>query len=168
MSYVDIILIALAVGAAVIGYRKGAIRQAASIGGLIVALFAVRVAGDRATAIVAGILGENADAAGEYTARIIGCGLLFLAVWGGCWMLGRMLRLTVRAVMLGPVDGVAGSVFLIFKWGLVVSLLLNLWKIISPDSSLFSASRLAGGRLFAAVMDLAPAVMGFLRDSFVA
>ena len=126
MSYVDIILIALAVGAAVIGYRKGAIRQAASIGGL-----------------------------------------LCLAVWGGCWMLGRMLRLTVRAVMLGPVDGVAGSVFLIFKWGLVVSLLLNLWKIISPDSSLFSASRLAGGRLFAAVMDLAPAVMGFLRDSFV-
>ena len=150
MSYVDIIIIALAIGAAVIGYRKGAIRQAASIGGLIVALFAVRLAGDRATAVVAGILGENADAAGEYTARIIGCGLLFLAV------------------MLGPVDGVAGSVFLIFKWGLVVSLLLNLWKIISPDSTLFSASQLAGGRLFAAVMDLAPAVMGFLRDSFVA
>ena len=64
MSYVDIIIIALAIGAAVIGYRKGAIRQAASIGGLIVALFAVRLAGDRATAVVAGILGENADAAG--------------------------------------------------------------------------------------------------------
>lgn len=164
MSYVDIILIVLALGAAVIGYRRGAIRQAASIGGILVALFAVRVAGDKATAVAASLIGQSPA---DYAARILGCGALFLAVWGGCWMLGRMLRLSVRAVMLGPVDSVAGSVFLIFKWGLVVSLLLNLWKTISPDSGVFADSRLLGGRLFAAVMDMAPAVMGFLRDSFM-
>ena len=152
MSYVDIILIVLALGAAVIGYRRGAIRQAASIGGILVALFAVRMAGDKASAAVAGI---------------IGCGLLFVAVWVGCWLLGRMLRLSVRAVMLGTVDSVAGSLFLIFKWGLVVSLLLNLWRVVSPDSGIFVSSRLMGGRIFAAVMDMAPAVMGFLRDSFM-
>ncbi len=164
MSYVDIILIVLALGAAVIGYRRGAIRQAASIGGILVALFAVRMAGDKSSAAVAGMIGQSPA---DYASRIIGCGLLFVAVWVGCWLLGRMLRLSVRAVMLGTVDSVAGSLFLIFKWGLVVSLLLNLWRVVSPDSGIFVSSRLMGGRIFAAVMDMAPAVMGFLRDSFM-
>ena len=105
MSYVDIILIVLALGAAVIGYRRGAIRQAASIGGILVALFAVRMAGDKASAAVAGMIGQSPA---DYASRIIGCGLLFVAVWCWCCLLGRLCLLSGLDVWFGGGVVVAG------------------------------------------------------------
>lgn len=168
MSTIDIILIIIVAGAVIIGYRLGALRQIGSIGGVVAGVFACRVAGDRAAAIVASLTGADdpgASSMNEQTCHLLGNALLFLAVWCAVWLLARILRKATHALCLGPVDGVAGSAFLTFKWLLVVSLALNLWKFISPDSAIFSSSHLAGGAAFSWIMDMTPAVLGFLQDA---
>ena len=101
----------------------------------------------------------------ETTAHVLGYGALFLAVWFGVWAIARMLRKATHAMFLGPVDGVAGALFLAAKWMIVVSLVLNLWKLVDSGSSLFSSSKLAGGAVFDYIMQLTPRILGFLQQA---
>lgn len=168
MSGIDIIIAVIFAGGLIIGYRKGALRQIGSIGGVVAGLVACRMAGERATAFVSSLLGGDMPGGAsmtETTAHVLGYGALFLAVWFGVWAIARMLRKATHAMFLGPVDGVAGALFLAAKWMIVVSLALNLWKLIDPGSSLFSSSRLAGGAVFDSIMQLTPRILGFLQEA---
>lgn len=167
MGYLDIIFIILFAGGAIIGYRKGALKQLGSFAGVLAGIIACNSAGEWAAGIAAHLLGADDPAASAFTvysAKVIGYGALFGITWLGVWLVAGFLRKATHALMLGPVDSVAGAVFLIFKWFLVVSLLLNFWKVISPESPLFSASRLGGGVVLEWVMSLAPACLGFLKS----
>ncbi len=168
MSGIDIVIAVIFAGGLIIGYRKGALRQIGSIGGVVAGLIACRLAGDRATALVASLMGWDAPGASSMSvtaAQVVGYGALFLAVWCGVWAIARMLRKATHAMLLGPVDGVAGAVFLAAKWMIVVSLVLNLWKRVDPNSSIFSSSRLAGGAVLDAIMQLTPRIFGFLQEA---
>lgn len=166
MGVLDILFLILLAGGAVIGYRKGAIKQLASVAAVIAAVIACRIAGDYAVSLVKPLIGADAPDASSmtvYAAQVLGYGALFGVVWFGVWLIGGFLRKATHAVMLGPLDRVAGSVFLVLKWFMVVSLMLNLWKIISPDSPLFSSSKLAGGEVMRLVMEMTPWILGALK-----
>lgn len=168
MSWIDIILVILLVGALTLGYGKGLIRQIASLGGVILGIIAVWVAGGWATDIAARLIGADqpgASAFSYYSASVIGCGLLFIAVWFGVWLLGHMLSRTFHALKMGPLDRVLGSLFMLFKWTLVISLLLNLWKVIQPGSALFSASKIMGGKFLEWIIDFSPWLMGYMKEA---
>ena len=162
MGILDIIFIILLAGGAILGYRKGAIRQLASVVAVAAGVIACRVAGSLAASVVARFLGADDPAASSitvYSAQVLGYGLLFAVVWLGVWLIAGFLRKATYAVKLSILDRVAGAAFLPLKWFIVVSLLLNLWKIISPGSGIFSSGRLVG-----TVMELAPAILGALKD----
>lgn len=166
MGILDVIFIILFAGGAVIGYRKGAIKQIASFAAVAAAVLACRTSGEWAASLAAKLLGADDPAASSmtiYSAKILGYGALFGVVWLGVWLIAGFFRKATHAIMLGALDRVAGSVFLILKWFMVVSLMLNLWKIIAPDSPIFSASKLAGGGLLRIVMEMTPWILGALR-----
>lgn len=168
MSVTDIIIVIIFAGAVVLGYRKGVIRQAGSLCGVVGGILACRSLGDKATALATEWLG--ADVAGNssadiYVASVVGNVALFLLVWFGIWVFSLILRKAVHTLFLGPVDGIAGSAFMAFKWFLVMSLLLNLYKIGWPDSPLFESSRLFGGEAFRAIIGLAPWLWGLVMPT---
>lgn len=166
MGFLDIIFIILFAGGAVIGYRKGAIAQIGSLAAIAAAVIACRTSGEWAAEIAARFLGADDPAASSmtiYSAKVLGYGALFGIVWLGVWLIAGFFRKATHAIMLGTVDRVAGSVFLILKWFMVISLMLNLWKIIDPESQLFSSSKLAGGELLRLVMEMTPWILGVLK-----
>lgn len=164
MAVIDVIIIIIVAGGLIIGYGKGALKQIGSIGGIVAAVVACRLAGDRAAEWVASTFGSDGSAVTEQTATVIGYALLFLVVWCAVWLIARIMRKAVHALFLGPIDGLLGALFLAFKWLLVVSLALNLWKVISPDSALFESSKLAGGKVLTLVMEMTPALFGYIHD----
>ena len=167
MGVLDILFIILLAGGAVLGFRKGAISQVASIVAIVAAIIACRAAGPWAVGVVGRWLDADAPGAGttsSYVAQGLGYALLFAVVWFGVWLIARFFRQAFHAIRLGLIDRIAGSAFLVFKWFLVVSIMLNLWKFIDPDSGLFATSRLAGGEVLGGVLALAPWVAGSVRD----
>ncbi|MCI9608141.1 MAG: CvpA family protein [Muribaculaceae bacterium] len=166
MGILDVIFIILFAGGAVLGYKKGAIKQIASFAAITAAVIACRTSGEWAAQLVVPLLGADDPAASSmtvYSAKVLGYGALFGVVWLGVWLIAGFLRKATHAIMLGPLDRVAGSVFLILKWFMVVSLMLNLWKIIAPESPIFSSSKIAGGELLRMIMEMTPWILGALK-----
>ncbi|MDE6651908.1 MAG: CvpA family protein [Paramuribaculum sp.] len=167
MAILDIIFLILLAGGAVIGYKKGAIKQLGSVVAIAAAVIACRAAGPLAVSLVSPMLGADQPYASTmtvYSAQVLGYGTLFAIVWLGVWLIAGFLRKATYAVRLSLIDRIAGAVFLVLKWFMVVSLMLNLWKVISPDSPLFSSSKLAGGEFLRIIMEMTPAILGALKD----
>lgn len=158
ISITDIIIIVVFVVAVIWGYRKGIIRQAGSISGVILGLVACWIFGADAAAFAAKCL----PSAGSYVATFIGYLALFLLVWFCAWSISLMVRKIVHTLCLGPVDGLAGSIFMVFKWALVASLLLNAYAFCQPQSPLFVSSRLFNGELLKSIVAFAPWLWGLV------
>ena len=61
----------------------------------------------------------------------------------------------------GGLDRLAGALFGLFKWMLVLSILLNLWVMVKPGTDVTAMSALGNGHAIEAIMGLAPAVLGW-------
>ncbi|MCH5318789.1 MAG: CvpA family protein [Paramuribaculum sp.] len=168
MGWIDIFLIIMLAGACILGYSEGLIGQLTTISGVLLGIVAVWILGDpvtRFTAMLMGVDWQTATAFKRYSAAVIGCGTLFFIIWGSIWYVGRILRKTLKTVHLNVFNSLCGSLFMVFKWSLVVSLILNLWYVIWPSSPIFFSSRMFDGKMFRFVMDLGPWLMGYIREA---
>lgn len=154
-----VILIALGVGLYV-GYQRGIIRQVGSLTGMLIALLACQVLGDAATSVVASII-DPANITEQFAAAIIGNVCLFLIVWWGISIFGHVIHNVVKAIHLGPVNGFAGALFTGFEVLVVASILINLWLLKDPASTIVTD----GGPIARFVAGLAPALLDW-ADSF--
>lgn len=66
---------------------------------------------------------------------VIAFAILFVLVM----MLTKILHLTVKMLLLGPVDRLLGAIIGAAKWLLLTSLLINLFLLCVPDSTACSA-----------------------------
>lgn len=164
MSFIDIIILAIFVGAVVYGFYRGVIAQIGSVAAVIVGIIACRVWGDDATDFAATLLPEltsNPDTA-RYACSVIGNVALFLLVYLTVKLLASLIKKVANALLLGFVDKIIGSIFCIFKWFLITSLILNVWCLVFPDSNIVKSSSIAGGKALEAILELAPALFGSL------
>lgn len=158
MSVTDIIIVIAVAGGLILGYSKGAIRQVSSVVGVAAGVIACRLAGPKAVGFAASLMGNETAPDASQVATFVGYAGLFFLVWLAVWLICRILRQATHALMLGPLDGVAGAVFLSFKWLTVLSMAFNLWLLIDPDTPLFASA------LSAKVTELAPALFGFIKE----
>ena len=161
MGWIDIFLILLVAGACILGYSEGLIGQISSLSGIVLGILAVWIFGGPVTRLTASLTGAETTH-GHYAAAVIGCGVLFLLIWGSTWYFGKILRQVVKKIKLSFLNNLAGALFMVFKWSLVASLVLNVWYVISPSSSIFFSSRLLEGKFFEYFMNLGPFLMGYL------
>ena len=145
MSVTDIILIAGAIVAACWGAWRGFIPQLGSFVAILLGIVACQLFGAKAAAMLSLPL---------IAADI----LLFIAVYLAVTLLSRVIHRTARALLLGPVDRLAGGAFGIVKWLILASLLLNVWLAFDP------ASAIARGRLTPAVVRIVPRLLGYVSD----
>ena len=62
--------------------------------------------------------------------------------------------------MLGPVDRALGAIFSVLKWGVGLSVVLNLWLALFPKSDFVKESTIGGGIAAENLMELAPWAWG--------
>lgn len=154
MSLIDVILLIVIIGGVLRGGMQGAIKQITSIIALVLAIILTNMFGGVATTLLGEIVPEMGEEQwlGAFVAHV----LLFVLVYLSVSLLGRVIKNLVSSLSLGFIDRILGALFCTLKYVLILSLLLNAWHYISPDSSVFTTSRLLDGALMRWVVDFAP------------
>jgi colicin V production protein len=123
-------------------------------------IIACRMFGDWASKILSAIVPELKELPFADTAiSILGHIVLFIFVYINIALIATMIRGITNKLSLGVFDRVAGALLCVFKYLLALSLLLNLWFLLKPSSSIFSSSHILDGSLLKFVIDLAPWVI---------
>lgn len=155
MTTLDIIILIVFVGSVALGFYYGLLKQVGSLGGLIAGIVLCRLGSDWLTAAIAGA------SAPTYTDIVLAHLILFLIGFCCVKAIAHFCRQLTHALSLGIVDRLGGVVFCLFEWMLVLSLVLNLWLLIKPQTSIAALSTLANGHAAPAIVALAPKVLGW-------
>lgn len=156
MSTLDILILVVFAASVAVGYWRGLIVQAGSIGGVIAGIVLCRVGGVALATKLGGADGvDSLD-------RVLACVILFIAGFSAVWLLSRLVKKITHALALGVFDRLGGALFSLFKWMMVLSLALNFWLVLKPGTDYAAESSLAGGKLALKVVELAPEVLGFI------
>ena len=160
MNWLDIVLIVVLVLPALVGLRRGLIKAALSLAGLIIG---VVLAGNFYGSI-SGMFGfiNNPD-----VANILAFALILVVVIVAATVLARMLTFAVSVVMLGWVDHLGGAVFGFLLGAIFLGAILATFvKFFGTD--LVAESFLAGVLLdkFPLVLALLPGEFDTVRDFF--
>lgn len=153
MNWLDIILILVLAFFAFLGWRRGIIRTALILAGLILGVF------------IAGCfyvpLGDRLPISNITTARIVAFLIIFIAVLAVAFVVAFLLRKTIAAVKLGCADKVLGALFGFVVGavicGVLLALLAHFLNIEAPISQSWIASIL---------LDRVPALLVLLPDEF--
>ena len=101
MNWVDIMVLVLVLGMGFMGWRNGVIRWAFTlVGGIIGVILAGQLYKTLAPAVPFG----DSDA----VKQLVAFGVIFVAVMIGAWIAARIVKATLKVLLLGWVDSVAG------------------------------------------------------------
>ncbi len=156
MAVIDILLILIFILSALLGFRKGIITQLGSVAAIVIAIIACRMLGAQVTDLMFGPPDPSQSSLSHYAHSIIANGVIYIVVYYGVVLVAKLLRMVTHAVLLGPLDRIAGAAFSVAKYFLLVSLLINLYVVCFPNTTLLSKSRLAGGQAVDLVVGFAP------------
>ncbi len=173
MTVFDIIILVVALGSAFMGWRKGIVLQLGALAAIVVGILACRLGGDWLTAFLEnggtspdGTVTEPETGKG-YFYTVLARVILFIAGYALVKMVARFLRGVTHALQIGFLDRVAGAVFCLFEWMVILSLALNLWLIVKPATDLHKLSTMCNGHAIEAVAGLAPQVLGWVVETGV-
>jgi uncharacterized membrane protein required for colicin V production len=129
MTFIDILIVIVFGMAVFMGLRRGFIGQLASVTAIVIAVIACRIFGGVLTDMTINLVPESMrdSAIGHYGAGIISGAIVYVAVYYVVKIIAGMLRIVVKALLLGPLDRLGGVVVAIIKYGLALSIALNLW-----------------------------------------
>ena len=153
MQVIDIIILILVVAGMVIGFRKGFIKQLASLVGLVVGLFAAKalygVVGDQ----LLGTVTSNST-----FAHVLAFFLIWIVVPIVFTLVASLLTKALEIICLGWINRLLGAALGGVKWLLFISLAICAIEYIDSDNSAlyYPVRELAG--LFM------PAVQDFTKD----
>jgi membrane protein required for colicin V production len=153
MTIIDLLLVAIVVGGAFMGYRRGIIKQLGAVVGSIGGIILCNA--------LAPTLAENFNAPDDTVETqlmhtVLSYVVIFIAVYVGVRLLSRIFSSLLIATNLGELDNIIGAIYKPLEWTLMLSLFLNLWLMIFPNSEVRSSSE----KVTEVVLDLAPTVLG--------
>ncbi len=153
MTIIDLLLVAIVVGGAFMGYRRGIIKQLGAVVGSIGGIILCNA--------LAPTLAENFNTPDDTVETqlmhtVLSYVVIFIAVYVGVRLLSRIFSSLLIATNLGELDNIIGAIYKPLEWTLMLSLFLNLWLMIFPNSEVRSSSE----KVTEVVLDLAPTVLG--------
>ncbi|MBD5239188.1 MAG: CvpA family protein [Bacteroidales bacterium] len=143
-AIITVILIAGTIAMAIYGAYRGAIRQIGSVAAFLLGFLAAKLFSGRITQLF------------EWP-QMLSYVMVFVAVYITVVFLARIMRLTVKMLLLGPLDRLFGCLIGAAKWMLFASLLINLiWACgFSPECLQTSTAHWIGR--------FAPKIFGFAQ-----
>ena len=155
MTTLDVLILAVFVGAVVIGFMRGIIVQVGAVGAVIFGVILARITGVECAQLFAGEEGPTE------LDIVLGKFLMFIAGYLIVRVIAALCRKITHSLQLGALDRIGGVFFTLFEWMLVLSLLVNLWLVIKPEPPLSELSTLAHGHAAEELVKLAPTVLGW-------
>ncbi len=161
MTILDVIMILLFVAGVVMGYMRGMIKQMSTIVGFVLGIVACHVFGDSATELLLEVIPSAANwPLANITTHAMAVIILFVVIWLTVKVLGMFMKNTIELFNLEIVDKIGGAALCVVKYFFVLSILLNLWLLISPKSEVFTTKHILDNEPFELTLNLAPWVLG--------
>ncbi|HCY01338.1 MAG TPA: colicin V production protein [Bacteroidales bacterium] len=158
MSILDIILLAFFIYAGFKGFRKGFIRQAAGLVGLIIGIWGAI----RFSEFTAGLLTEHFSITTKYL-PLIAFAITFAALVIAIHFIGVLLEGIGNLVFLGLVNKLLGTLFGILKTALIFSVILLLISKVSDRVKIIPDDFGQDSILYNPIKKIAPSIYPYLK-----
>lgn len=161
MNILDIALLVCLIPALIQGLRKGFITQ-------VVAIISLVLGGWLAyhfSSVVTGWLEQWLDISGP-ALGILSFILIFVVVITVLFLLGKVLEASVKIILLGWLNKLLGLVFALFKYALVIGLLIILFDSINGKFDFVSESYLDSSFMYSGLRSVSYAVFPYLKSLF--
>ncbi len=156
MTAIDILILVIVAVGGVMGFSKGLMSQAGQIAAVVLGIISARFFGD----VLAMLFAGNGGAPSAMDS-VCGYGVAFLLAYCLAWLAARAVKGVIHTVHLGIIDRLGGAVFKIVQWGLILSLALNFYLLVSGDDEQLHDPESPWRQ---ASVDFAPAVLGYLSE----
>ena len=160
MNYVDIILIIPILWGLYKGFTKGLIIEAASIIALGLAIWG----GVKFSDFLTGYIHEHFSWNTKYL-PVVSFAIIFLGILIGVYAIAKLLERVVKAVALGFVNKLAGGIFGMLKFGLILSVIIFVLNAIEKNVELVPSEVKQNSLLYEPVGKIAPIIIPGLRES---
>jgi membrane protein required for colicin V production len=159
MNYFDVIMIIPLIWGAYKGFKKGLIIEVASL----VALFLGVWGGVKFSSISANYLSKLFDVS-EKIMPLISFSITFILIVIAVYALAKMLQKVIKMVALGFVNKIAGVIFAVLKFTLIISVVLTLFNNINSEIGFIDSEMESSSLLYKPISALAPAIIPGLRN----
>lgn len=162
MGILDIIILLTLVLSGAYGYWKGIVIQIGSLAGVVVGILLCRLFGPAVTDFCGAYIFSGLEGAAtiHYVSLVVAYVTLFVVGYTVTRLLAKLVHVVAKTLKLTVIDRIAGTLFSIFEWMLVLSIVMNLSKVVL-NLDLLQYARMADGSVGRAVADLAPLVFGY-------
>lgn len=161
MNILDIVLLVCLIPAVIQGLRKGFIAQVVAIISLVLGGWLAY----RFSSAVTEWLGQWISASGP-ALNIIAFILIFAIVVTLLFLLGKILEASIKIILLGWLNKLLGLVFSLFKYVLVIGLLIILFDSINGKFGLVSDKFLDSSFLYSGIRSISWSVFPYLKSLF--
>lgn len=161
MNILDIVLLVCLIPAVIQGLRKGFIAQVVAIISLVLGGWLAY----RFSSAVTEWLGQWISASGPVL-NIIAFILIFAIVVTLLFLLGKILEASIKIILLGWLNKLLGLVFSLFKYVLVIGLLIILFDSINGKFGLVSDEFLDSSFLYSGIRSISWSVFPYLKSLF--
>ncbi|MDE5807404.1 MAG: CvpA family protein [Muribaculaceae bacterium] len=160
LLYHLVIITALALGT-IKGFRERITSQTPSCFGIAFGVLCSYIFRFPAEEIVSSFLkSELTGVDGEFVLSNLSCTLIFIIAYTIFYLCTYVLKLFFRMIDTGMLDNIAGAIFGAFRGAFFISIALNLWLAVSPDSCLLKYAMHDDGDIVHEVMLLSPFMLG--------
>ncbi len=161
MIVFHLVAISVVAVSVLLGFRKGLIRQLPSLIGLAFAIVATRIFLFPVAGVVGSIFTSVAGKCYEnFFCTTIAAALIYFTVYTVFRRITSFLGRVFAKKKAGILDNIGGSLLMLFKWVMMLSLVYNLLMCWQRDSVLLKAMKSDDGNAVEEVMLVAPAVLG--------
>ncbi len=154
----DLAFIIILIWAAYRGFTKGVIVQAASLAALILGIWGAIRFSDYTTQLLV----EKTNMSGEYL-PIISFALTFIVFVIAIHLLARILEKLVQAVALGIINRLAGALFSMTKYALVISGILVVLNTINAQNPFLPSDKINQSKMYRPLSRFAPSIFPYLK-----
>lgn len=125
MNFLDIIFLIPLLFGAVIGFRRGVVKEILALVAVVMAVYVARYF----SPVLSGFLINHLSISRE-TAYPLGYILVLVIFGGGMYFLAEMLTRLLKAMKLGTLNHIFGGVLGLTKWALIISAILCFFAIV--------------------------------------
>ena len=159
MTILDCIILCLLITGMVVGFIKGVTQQAFSVGGLILGI----VLGTLLYKPFADFL-QNIMKMPDRGASILAFFIILMVVPLICGLVGKLLSKLIHAASLGFIDRFLGAIFGLFKYVLIMGLLIMLMDMTGFSDKFINRSERKRSRMYEYVSDFTGFCMQWTWD----
>ncbi len=153
MTLFDWILLIVIIAGVWLGWRRGVLSQAGAVVGCIAAIILCRIF---ATPLAEHFSSPDDSAQTRLLHTVLSYALIFAACYFGARMISSTLHSILSGLELRGIDKIAGAIYKPLEFVLILSIFINLWVSIMPQSEVHSSQT----KVRTMVMNFAPTVLG--------